>query len=134
MSTRWLPIARVGDVERGGVRAIEVEGVNVVLYRDGEQHYAAQRRCPHAGFDLAEGFVSRGYLVCPLHSWRFASATGVHELSSGVCLAMYAVRIVGDVIELDPTPHRNCTPYDPFGEFPDDADADDPDDPRGDPP
>jgi nitrite reductase/ring-hydroxylating ferredoxin subunit len=114
--TRFLPIAKVGDVERGAVKAIERPdaGVDCVLYRDGDTYYAAQRRCPHAGFDLAEGFVSRGYLVCPLHSWRFACDTGIHELSPGTCLAMHTLRIEGDTIEIDPTPHRNCTPFDPF--------------------
>jgi nitrite reductase/ring-hydroxylating ferredoxin subunit len=102
----WISVARVGDVVRGAVLAIDLDGVQAVLYRDGDVYYAAQRKCPHAGFDLAEAFVSRGHLVCPLHLWRFDVATGVFEDAPETCLVTYAVRVVGDIIEVDPHPRR----------------------------
>jgi nitrite reductase/ring-hydroxylating ferredoxin subunit len=102
----WLAVAHVGDVPRGGVVAIDLAGEPAILYRDGDTHYAAQRRCPHAGFDLAEGFVSRGHLVCPLHLWRFDVATGAFIDWPETCLVTYAVRVVGEIIEVDPTPRR----------------------------
>ncbi len=108
--TAWITVARVGDIARGAVLPVEVAGQPAVLYRDGDRYFAAQRRCPHAGFDLAEGFVSRGFLVCPLHLWRFATDTGIFEHWAGTCLDMFTVRVVGDAIEIDPTPHRNCPP------------------------
>lgn len=110
----WMPVAKVGDVERGAVIAIDLAGTPAVLYRDGDTHYAAQRTCPHAGFDLAEGFVSRGHLVCPLHLWRFDVATGAFTEWPETCLVTFAVRVVGDVIEVDPTPRRHV----PGGELP----------------
>lgn len=100
---------------------MQVGAVSAVVFRDGEQVFAAERRCPHAGADLAEGVVSRGHLVCPLHLWRFEAATGerIVEFRRGPgpadvvverwpqdCLVTYATRVVGDWIELDPTPLR----------------------------
>jgi nitrite reductase/ring-hydroxylating ferredoxin subunit len=102
----WVRVAAVGDVARGAVIAIDLAGVPAVLYRDGETYYAAQRKCPHAGFDLAEGFVSRGHLVCPLHLWRFDVATGAFIDWPETVLTTYPVRVVGDVIEVDSTPNR----------------------------
>lgn len=106
MTGRWIRVGRVGDLARGAVAAIDLDGRAAILYRDGDTYYAAQRTCPHAGFDLAEGFVSRGFLVCPLHRWRFHAATGAFEIFPETCLTTYAVRISGDAIEVDPTPRR----------------------------
>ena len=60
----------------------------------------------HAGFDLAEGFVSRGHLVCPLHLWRFDVVTGAFVDWPETRLCTYPVRVVGDAVEVDPTPRR----------------------------
>ncbi len=102
----WIRVARRGDVPRGGVVAIDLAGTPAVLYREGDDYFAAQRKCPHAGFDLAEGFVSRGHLVCPLHLWRFDVVTGAFVDWPETRLCTYPVRIVGDDIEVDPTPRR----------------------------
>ena len=100
----WYAVAKVGDVKPGDVIAIAVEGVDMVLGRDGDRYFAAQRRCVHRGGDLADGIIARGHLVCAQHGWRFSTATGRHDEASDVCLVTYSVRIVGDQIEIDPTP------------------------------
>ena len=100
----WHPVARVGDLRSGDVIAIAVEGIEMVLGRDGDAYFAAQRRCVHRGGDLAEGIVSRGHLICPQHAWRFSTATGCHAEASEFCLVTYEVRVVGDQIEIDPRP------------------------------
>lgn len=100
----WHPVAKIGDIRAGDVIAVEVAGVEMVIGRDGDRYFAAQRRCVHRGGDLAEGIVARGHLVCANHGWRFSTATGRHDQASDVCLMTYAVRVTGDLIEVDPTP------------------------------
>jgi nitrite reductase (NADH) small subunit len=100
----WYPVAKIGDVPAGDVIAVEVEGTEMVLGRDGDRYFALQRRCVHRGGDLADGIVSRGHVVCANHGWRFSTATGRHDQASDVCLVSYAVRVAGDQIEIDPTP------------------------------
>ena len=104
MSEGWRAVARIGDVRPNDVIAVTVEGIEMVLGRDGDRYFAMQRRCVHRGGDLAEGIVSRGHLICPQHAWRFSTATGGHAEASDVCLVTYPVRVVGDQIEIDPTP------------------------------
>ncbi|MEJ7604014.1 MAG: Rieske (2Fe-2S) protein [Kofleriaceae bacterium] len=104
MSEHWRAVARVGDVKRGDVVAVEIDGLELVVGRDGDRYFATQRRCVHQGGDLAEGIIARGHLVCPNHGWRFSTATGKHELAAAYCLVTYAVRVVGDQIEVDPRP------------------------------
>jgi nitrite reductase (NADH) small subunit len=100
----WFPVARVGDIKSGDVIGVEVEGVHMVVGLDGQRYFALQRRCVHRGGDLADGIVSRGHVICANHGWRFSTATGRHEQASEFCLVTYAVRVVGEAIEVDPTP------------------------------
>ena len=100
----WRPVARVGDVKPGDVIAIEADGIEMVLGLDGDRYFATQRRCVHRGGDLADGIVSRGHVVCANHGWRFSTATGRHDEASEFCLIVYAVRVTGEQIEVDPTP------------------------------
>lgn len=104
MPAQWRAVARVGALRSGDVIAVEVDGVEVALGRDGERYFAVQRRCAHRRGDLAEGIVSRSHLVCPQHGWRFSTATGCLDSSPEYCLVRYGVRVVGDQIEIDPEP------------------------------
>ena len=104
MTETWRAVARIGDIPRDDVIAVTVDGVDMVLGRDGDRYFAAQRRCIHQGGDLAEGIVSRGHLICPQHAWRFSTATGCNAEASEFCLVTYPVRVVGDQIEVDPRP------------------------------
>ena len=104
MSEPWRPVARVADVRSGDVIAVEVDGQQIIVGRDGERFFAAQRRCLHRGGDLAEGIISRGHIVCPQHGWRFSTATGCAADAPEFCLVTFAVRVVGDQIEVDPRP------------------------------
>lgn len=100
----WHPVAKLADLRPGDVIGVEVAGILMVLVRDGDAVFALQRHCLHRGGDLADGILSRGHLICPVHGWRFQAATGRHAEASDVCLVRYATRIVGDQIEVDPTP------------------------------
>ena len=104
MTDGWRAVARVGDVGPNDVIAVAIDGLELVLGRDGDRYFAAQRRCLHRGGDLAEGIVSRGHLICPQHAWRFSTATGCSADAAEHCLVTYAVRVVGDQIEIDPRP------------------------------
>jgi len=104
VSAPWRAVARVGDVRRGDVIALEIDGVEIVLGLDGDRYFATQRRCLHQGGDLADGIVSRGHLICANHGWRFSTATGCTPEPSEYCLVTYAVRVAGDQIEIDPRP------------------------------
>lgn len=110
MSEVWRPVARVADVRPGDIVAVEVDGVTMIVGCDGERYFATQRRCLHRGGDLAEGIISRGHLVCAQHGWRFSTATGCAADAPEFCLVTFAVRVVGDHIEVDPRPRPRERP------------------------
>ena len=93
-------MAKVGQLAPGEVLAVSAGGRELVVGRDGDRYFALQRQCVHRGGDLSEGIVSRGYIICPNHGWRFSTATGRHAEASEYCLASYPVRVVGDAIEV----------------------------------
>lgn len=101
MTEGWRAVARVGDVRPNDVIAVSIDGLELVLGRDGDQYFATQRHCLHRGGDLAEGIVSRGHLICPQHAWRFSTVTGCNADAPQFRLVTYAVRVVGDQIEID---------------------------------
>jgi nitrite reductase/ring-hydroxylating ferredoxin subunit len=104
MSETWRTVASVGAVHPGDVVAVDIDGVEIVLGRDGDRYFANQRKCIHRGGDLSEGIVSRGHIVCPHHGWRFSTTTGCAPEAPEHCLVTYAVRVVGEQIQIDPTP------------------------------
>lgn len=103
----WHVAAKLGDVRAGDAVGVIVNGLELVLGRDGERYFATQRRCPHRKADLADGIVSRGHLICPMHGYRFSAETGRHDAASEYCLVMYAVRVTGDQIEIETTPRSS---------------------------
>ncbi|MFN0253645.1 MAG: Rieske (2Fe-2S) protein [Kofleriaceae bacterium] len=106
----WRSVARVGALAPGDVVAVDVDGLEIALGRDGDRYFATQRRCVHRGGDLVEGIVSRGHLICPNHAWRFSTATGQHAEASEYCLLTYPVRVVGEEIEVDSVPIERKSP------------------------
>ena len=97
-------VARLGQLAEGDIMAVRVLDTDMVLYRIGAEYFAAQRECLLQGYDLVDGLVMDGFLICPLHGWRYHARTGRHEHTGQVCLRTYAVRVQGDEIQVDPTP------------------------------
>jgi nitrite reductase/ring-hydroxylating ferredoxin subunit len=100
----WRAVAKVGDVRAGDVIPVAIDGLELILGLDGDRYFATQRRCAHRNQDLADGIVSRGCVICPLHGYRFSTLTGRSAESADYCLTTYAVRVVDDRIWIDSEP------------------------------
>jgi glutamate synthase domain-containing protein 2 len=59
-----------------------VEGVDLVLVRNGDEVSVFYGRCPHRGALLADGRVEGNNLVCGVHNWDFRFDTGVSEYNN----------------------------------------------------
>lgn len=62
---------------------------------------ALTRRCPHAGGDLANGWVQDGTVVCPWHNLPFDAATGRSACTTLPALRRVSCEIAGDRILVD---------------------------------
>ena len=97
-------VAKVGELAPGESKAVTIGDVDLVLYRVADEYFSTQRKCLHQGGDLADAIISKGFVVCSHHFWKFDVRTGRHEISPETCLRTYAVRVDGDAIQIDPTP------------------------------
>jgi methylamine---glutamate N-methyltransferase subunit C len=102
-AAQFRRVASASALVHGDIVPIEVDGVAMILYKVRDRFFAAQRRCPHQGYDLTDGLVTGDSLLCGVHGWRFDAASGAHD-SSPTCLVTYPVRIVGDDVEVAAAP------------------------------
>jgi nitrite reductase/ring-hydroxylating ferredoxin subunit/uncharacterized membrane protein len=64
------------DLPEGELRRVEVDDVDILLYREGPRIYAMIETCAHFGGPLSEGHVHEGTVACPWHGSRFELSTG----------------------------------------------------------
>lgn len=72
-------VCRLDELEDGRGRVVEVDGLELAVFRRGEEVYAVENSCPHRGGPLAFGDLRGVTVYCPLHAWPF-------DLRSGRCL------------------------------------------------
>ena len=61
------------------ISVVLILAAKLLLAQVGDAYYAAQRKCPHLGFNLCRGSLDGGAVVCPLHKAKFDLATGKIE-------------------------------------------------------
>ena len=94
----YVAVCPVDEVPEGRGRAIEVEGVRIALFRDGERVYALFGQCPHAGGSMGHGWVEDGEAVCPLHRWHFRLASGRCTSVRGEALSTFPCEVRDGVV------------------------------------
>jgi nitrite reductase/ring-hydroxylating ferredoxin subunit/uncharacterized membrane protein len=75
----WSDFVRVlseSDLPDGATRAVDAQGVRVVLVRRGQKVYALAESCAHLGGPLSEGRLEDNALRCPWHGSLFALEDG----------------------------------------------------------
>src|SRR5687767_13223763 len=63
----WTSLCELGELEEGQGKYVEIGGFQLAVFKQGEQVYVIDNYCPHAGGNLAGGFVEDGCAVCPWH-------------------------------------------------------------------
>ena len=70
----WYNIARVKEIPAEGVKAVDINGHNIVVYRGSDkQLYALAAYCMHMGANLGIGgeVVNSNCIMCPFHGWLY---------------------------------------------------------------
>lgn len=76
LPAEYTPALRVSELPENTLKRVEVQGVPVLLVRQGETIYALDEVCSHLGGPLAEGQLDGCSVICPWHSSRFALDDG----------------------------------------------------------
>jgi len=102
MAERWVYACEIAVFGRRQIVAAELEERQLILVRDGDGFFAAERACPHEGADLAQGRCSDGKLLCPRHlAWFDLRDGAVSPGWSFRALRVYRVRADGDALWID---------------------------------
>jgi nitrite reductase/ring-hydroxylating ferredoxin subunit len=96
------PVAKVGDIPEGEIRAYEVGGEDVAIANVGGTFYAFNDVCTHAMCSLAEGDLDETTVTCACHGSEFDVTTG--NVLGGPAMEpvdSYDVTVEGDEIQVE---------------------------------
>jgi nitrite reductase/ring-hydroxylating ferredoxin subunit len=71
----------LSELPPGKTALVTVAGLDVALFRQGDEIFAIGNACPHQGGNLCDGRVEGDIVTCPLHGWEF-------DLRSGACMTV----------------------------------------------
>ena len=93
LSTEHETCFDLGPLDRiplGEGRTFNLGGREVAVFRTRTGVFATNAMCPHKTGRLADGLVGDGKVICPLHGFKFALATG--EPLGNDCAALVTYR------------------------------------------
>ncbi len=76
MSDTFIQAIRTAEVAPGGMKAVEINGRELVICNCGGTFYAIDRRCGHMNAPLEMGTLEGTILTCAMHCAQFDVATG----------------------------------------------------------
>ncbi len=96
---RFVPVATRSEVPPGRMKAVEVDGAQVLVCNVGGEYYAVHDECTHECFPLSEGSLDGHAVVCMLHGAGFDVTTGdILAPPAYERLKTYRVRIDGEYV------------------------------------
>lgn len=75
-SSDWRPAVADATLGEGETRVVDVDGVPILITRQGGRLHALANRCCHRGGPLGEGSIEDGQVTCPWHGSTFALEDG----------------------------------------------------------
>jgi nitrite reductase (NADH) small subunit len=98
--SEFRTVCRVGEVIEGEGKTVEIDNKLVAVFLHQGHYYAIDDVCPHMGASLSGGYVENGTVTCPWHAWRFHLNDGAWADYLKIKIGCYAVRVVGDEIQV----------------------------------
>jgi nitrite reductase (NADH) small subunit/3-phenylpropionate/trans-cinnamate dioxygenase ferredoxin subunit len=90
----WASLCELSELTDGqGKYVVEIGGFELAVFLHEGQVFVMDNTCPHAGGNLAGGFVEEGCAVCPWHYWAFRLENGALRDSPGVTVRTYKTRV-----------------------------------------
>lgn len=99
---KWVRTVLAEELLEGAPLGCEVGGVDIALYRVGNNVFATHNVCTHGAARLSDGYQEGHLIECPLHQGQFDVRTGrCHAPPVTQDVASYPVRIAGEHIEVE---------------------------------
>jgi nitrite reductase (NADH) small subunit/3-phenylpropionate/trans-cinnamate dioxygenase ferredoxin subunit len=89
----WTSLCELDELQEGKGKYVEIGGFQLAVFLNSGNIYVIDNHCPHAGGNLAGGYVEDGCAVCPWHYWAFRLENGQLRDSPGVTVRTYKTRL-----------------------------------------
>jgi nitrite reductase/ring-hydroxylating ferredoxin subunit len=73
---KFVPAIADSDLPENELKQVDVDGVKILLVRQGKDVFALGDVCSHLGGPLSEGKLEGDCVTCPWHASKFALSTG----------------------------------------------------------
>ncbi|HEX6447930.1 MAG TPA: Rieske (2Fe-2S) protein, partial [Trebonia sp.] len=100
--TGFVRAFQTTDIPNGSARLFRYQHKRIAIWQAGGRFFAADNRCPHQGYALAQGDVSGDVLTCAWHNWKFRLTDG-ECLFGGENIRTYPVQVRGGEVFVDVT-------------------------------
>jgi 3-phenylpropionate/trans-cinnamate dioxygenase ferredoxin subunit len=103
MDMKYVAAASTSELANGVMKAVDIDGRELLLAKIDDAYYALSRRCTHMAENLCQGKLDGRVVTCPRHGARFdltnGKAVGKAKLlfmsTTPADLATYPVKIDG---------------------------------------
>ncbi|MEO5586666.1 MAG: non-heme iron oxygenase ferredoxin subunit [Novosphingobium sp.] len=97
----FIAVATLAELPAEAKKLVTVGRVPILLCHTAGRIFAVRNECSHAYATLDCGRMRDGWISCPTHGARFDLETGEPlNPPATVPIQVFAVRVVGDVIEV----------------------------------
>ncbi|MDX8376786.1 MAG: nitrite reductase small subunit NirD [Mariprofundales bacterium] len=91
---KWHIICNLDEIPQSGGRTVNAGNLSIAIFRLSDNSVKAiENRCPHKNGPLAEGVISSGYVLCPLHNWRINLDSGEVAAPESGCVTRFLVKV-----------------------------------------
>jgi 3-phenylpropionate/trans-cinnamate dioxygenase ferredoxin subunit len=73
---KFVLAATTTELANGAMKAVDIEGQELLLAKIEDRYYAVSRRCTHMAENLCAGKLDGSVLTCPRHGARFDVTSG----------------------------------------------------------
>jgi len=94
--SEWVDVVAENALAVGEHIVIDVDGIDVVIFKLEDGFYALEDICTHDGAEIASGELDGDEIICPRHGARFCIRTGeVRSAPAYEDIANLSVKVEG---------------------------------------
>jgi methionine sulfoxide reductase heme-binding subunit len=114
----FVAVCAVNDIAENRAKTLIINNQNIALFKYDGKLSAVNNQCRHQNGPLGEGKIIDGCITCPWHGYQYLPENGQSPPPFTEKVETYAVRCVGTMVWVNPTPNPPGTPQTPafFGE------------------
>ena len=103
----------VNEIEESRAKLIELEGRSIAVFKYDGKLSAVDNFCKHQNGPLSEGKIIDGCITCPWHGYQYKPEDGCSPPPFTEKLSTYKIKLVDQMIWIDPIPLAEGSFIDP---------------------